>query len=442
MSNSTKGKRTLSRAELPKGYENLMVTILCLAFGFVMFDRFALANLAGYWMPELGLDESALGLAMSVFAGTWAIVGFFGSRLADSKFSRKAILALAVLVFSVMSFLTGMIQGLFSLLLVRAIMGCAEGPVMPVSQSFIIPQSTPSRRGLNMGLMQVAAVGLISSLLGPIIQVALAESIGWRATFFVTIIPGIIIAFLCWKFLINPKTTTTAEEMAQVDAADDISDAVEIHPVETEEEKPSFFHALKNRNVLLSMLGTLFLLCWYVCMLTYAPTFLTSVAGFTPTDMSIIMAAFGVGAIVWGIVLPKISDVVGRKPVVIVAALMGSLSTFAFVWAVNSGMASVPLMVVIAFVAWGGTGVCALMQSTIPAESGDPRFVSSIIGANQLTGELIGATVGASVMGFLAVATSLDVVLIVLGCCMFVCVIVSLFYKESAPMVLARRAKQ
>lgn len=107
MSN-TKRKKELTRAELPKSYENIMVTILCLAFGFVMFDRFALANLAGYWMPELGLDESALGLAMSVFAATWAIVGFFGSRLADSKFSRKAILALAVLVFSIMSFLTGM----------------------------------------------------------------------------------------------------------------------------------------------------------------------------------------------------------------------------------------------------------------------------------------------------------------------------------------------
>ena len=82
-------------------YENKMVLTLCLAFGFVMFDRFALANLSVYLLPDLKMNNAQLGWATSVFAFSWAIVGLFGSWFADSKGSRKALLAWVVLIFSV-----------------------------------------------------------------------------------------------------------------------------------------------------------------------------------------------------------------------------------------------------------------------------------------------------------------------------------------------------
>ena len=317
--------------------------------------------------------------------------------------------------------LTGMVQGFVMLLLVRALMGCFEGPVMPVSQSFIIPQSSPHRRGMNMGLMQVSAVGLISSMLGPLVQVALAESIGWRLTFVLTIVPGILIAFGVWKILINPNTGANAADAKANDQ---------------KAEKGSIGEIFKNRNVVLSILGTLFLLCWYICMLTYTPGYLTAVKGLSNTEMSWIMSAFGVGAIVWGIVIPRLSDKFGRKPLVMIAALMGAAGSLGILY----GPTSIPYYLIIAFFCWGGTGVCALMQSTIPAESGDPRYVSTIIGSNQLTGELIGATLGATLCGILADKVGLPAVMLTCAACMCVCFIISIFYKESAPLVLARRA--
>ncbi|MDR0518854.1 MAG: MFS transporter [Clostridiales Family XIII bacterium] len=407
---------------LPKGYENKMVIVLCLAFGFVMFDRFTLANIWGDIAAELNLNDSHLGVLMGVFAATWAVVGFFGSVLADTKLSRKKLLMMFVLFFSVCSLLTGLAVSFVMLIVVRAVMGCFEGPVMPVSQSFIIPQSSPHRRGFNMGLMQVSAVGLISSLLGPVIQVALAGSIGWRYTFVVTIIPGVIISFLIYKILINPNTGANE---ADAKASGE----------KVKREKGATWNALNNRNVILSIVGTLFLLTWYVCMLTFAPQYLSGEKGFTKTEMSYIMAAFGAGAIVWGVTIPKLSDIFGRKPLVLIAAVMGAFASFGLVWAPHN----LPLLLVIAFVGWGGTGVCALMQSTIPAESGDPRFVSTIIGTNQLTGELVGATAGASIMGFVSVSAGRETVLYLLGGCMLVCFVISLFYKESAPLVVARK---
>jgi len=409
----------MEQQKMIKGYENWMVFILCLAFGFVMFDRFALSNLQNYIMADLNISYTQLGLATSVFALTWAIIGLFGSYFADTKVSRKHLLAIVVLCFSVCSMLTGLVTGFIMLLIVRALMGCFEGPVMPVSQGFIIPQSSPHRRGMNMGLMQVSAVGLISSLLGPLIQVALAESIGWRLTFVLTIIPGIIIAILIWKILVNPTPGATEEAAAQ-----------------KPKEKVNYMEVIfKNRNVVLSIIGTLFLLCWYVCTLTFAPGYLTNVKGLTNVQMSYVMSCFGVGAILWGVLIPRLSDSFGRKPLVIIAAIMGIIGNLGILY----GPANLAFLMFIAFVGWGGTGVCALMQSTIPAESGDPRFVSTIIGSNQLTGELIGATLGATLLGIVADKAGLGAVMLATAGCMCVCLIVSFFYKESAPLVVARR---
>ena len=404
-------------------YENKMVLTLCLAFGFVMFDRFALANLSVYILPDLKMNNAQLGMATSAFAFSWAIIGLFGSWFADSKGSRKALLAGIVLVFSICSLLTGLAAGFIMLVFIRLIMGASEGPVMPISQSFIIPQSTPSRRGLNMGLMQIVAVGLISSLLGPIIQVALAKSIGWRWTFVVTIIPGIIISIMIAKILVNPETREEADRRAEAEGKS--------------KEKAKISTVLGKRNIILSIIGTIFLLCWYICMLTYTPGYLVNVKGLDPSYMSYVMSAFGAGAIFWGIVVPGLSDRVGRKPMVLIAAALGVFASIGILYAPSS----LPLLMLIAFVGWGGVGVCALMQSTIPAESGDPRFVATIIGTNQLTGELLGGSGGAILLGILADRYGLHAAIWGCGISMAIALVVGLFYKESAPLVLERRAK-
>lgn len=409
----------MQQQQLKKGYENKMVFVLCAAFGFVMFDRFALSNLQNYIISDLNISYTQLGLATSVFAFSWAIIGLFGSYIADTRVSRKKLLSVIVFLFSICSMLTGMVTGFAMLIVVRLLMGAFEGPVMPVSQSFIIPQSSPHRRGMNMGLMQVSAVGLVSTTLGPLVQIALADSIGWRATFVLTIIPGIFISIMIWKILINPMTSLS------------VDDAVKNKPI----EKINYLQVFNNRNVILSIIGTLFLLCWYVCTLTYAVGYLTKVKGLSNAHMSYVMAAFGVGAILWGILIPRLSDKFGRKPMVLIAALMGICAPLGILYA----PANVPLLMFIAFFGWGGTGVNALMQSTIPAESGDPRFVSTIIGSNQLTGELIGSTLGATLLGIVADKAGLETVMIICAACMGICFIVSLFYKESAPMVIARK---
>jgi MFS family permease len=98
-----------------KGYENLMVLTVSLACGFVMFDRFALPNLAPFLLPELGIDAAQFGLIMSAFAFTWAGVGFLASFWSDMKENKRKLLALFILRFSICSLSTGFAAGFVSL---------------------------------------------------------------------------------------------------------------------------------------------------------------------------------------------------------------------------------------------------------------------------------------------------------------------------------------
>ncbi|MDR1495604.1 MAG: MFS transporter [Clostridiales Family XIII bacterium] len=406
---------------LPHGYEYKMVAIVGLVIGFVMFDRFAVANLQSYMMEDLGMNYTQLGLITAVFAATWAVAGVLGNYLADTKVSRKKFFAFCVLLFSVCSLLTGFVTGFLMLVVVRAVMGVFEGPMYPCAQSFVMPQSSKERRGLNMGLVQVTIIGLVATTLGPIVQVALAESIGWRYTFAVTIIPGIILTLFIMKTLVNPQTGASAEEIAEK---------------KVEREKGALLKALKGRNIILSIISSIFLLTWYIGVLTFMPGYLVGVRGFTEMEMAPIMSGFGIGAVVLGgIVLPKLSDNFGRKPIVIISAILGAVAAFGLLYGPNN----VPLMMVLAFIGWGGTGVNSMIQAAIPGESSDPRYIGTVIGTIQLTGELIGATLGTTLLGIVGDSYGVDKSIIICGICILVCAVIAIFMKETAPLVLERR---
>ena len=429
---------------LSRTMENLMVLTLCLIFGFVMFDRFALTNLETYIMlPEaeggIGITVEEIGLITSSFAIAWAVAGYIGGVIADLARAKKKILLICVLLFSVLSLSTGFAGSFVALMAIRFLMGVVEGPVLPLNQTIMINESTPSRRGLNAGLMQTSAVGLISSLLGPIICVALAESIGWRATFYITIIPGIIICIMIWFIIKEPiiKGHNVVEEIMDknVTGAEDFDAQAAAAEID---EKPTFKDSLKmfkNRNVLVSVLAGIFILYWYICTLSFTPAFLVGFKGMSPVDMGFIMSCYGVGAIIWGIVIPRLSDIVGRKPMVIIGALLSIFANLGLLLTDN-----VAIMAVCCIIGWAGAGIFPLFESAIPAESVDPRYSTSAIGLVQLVGELIGAGFGATLCGFIGGAMGLDVSQWSCLIAIVIAAVIALAYYETAPNVVAKRA--
>lgn len=82
--------------------------------------------------------------------------------------------------------LSGMAHTFPQLLLIRALMGIAEGPTWSVITALIEDSSPVSRRGRNIGLV-VSAAALVGLSAAPVLTTQVAARWGWRAAFF---LPG------------------------------------------------------------------------------------------------------------------------------------------------------------------------------------------------------------------------------------------------------------
>jgi len=305
------------------------------------------------------------------------------------------------------------------LLIIRFVLGLFSGPVFPIAQLFCMAQSSLKRRGLNMGLIGATSVGLIGNLIGPVALIAICQLLGWRMTFNLTLIPGVIAAWLIFQFLKEPVLAGPGGG-------------------ETSAQKHSLKESLvilKNRNIQTSLIFSVFIIIWNVGTLTFAPVYLVSVRGFSPTEMSYMMALQGLGTIVWGMLTPALSDRIGRKPVLVFFSLLGFLSATGLLFA-----PSFLTIGILVFVGSSAVGAFGIYQSAIAGESVDMKYYSFAVGSISMTGELIGGFVGLMVAGVLADAYGLHAALIFAGLGAVGAGLVALRYYETAPLVLAKRA--
>jgi MFS family permease len=392
-----------------------------LCTGFAMFDRFALANLSPFVIEDIPLNNAQLGQTMAVLSLAWAISGYAGGIISDITANKKRFLGIIILVFSACSYITGLATSFTMIIILRFIMGLFEGPIYPLTQAFSFAQSSVKRRGLNMGLITTTSMGIIANLAGPILLVALANSIGWRHSFFFTLVPGLITALLVFKVLKEPDMTKIAGAKAK-------------------ETKPTFRESLtiyKNRNVRTSMIIGSFIVIWNVGTLTFAPIYLVNVRGFDPTSMSYIMAVFGLGAVVWGMLVPGLSDRMGRKPAIIIFSLLSIVSPLGLL------LAQDPIIIGICiFVGWSGSGCFALFQAAIIGESIDTKYTSTAIASVQVLQEIGGGVIGVAVAGILADMYGLQAAFIFAAGSLVVAALVALSYYETAPLVLAKRSNR
>src|ERR1700761_4894466 len=183
------------------GYQVMLAALLSINFGIVFFDRNASNFLMPLIQPDLHLNNTQVGVLAAALSLTWAIAAFGIGLVSDKTGSRKGLLILATLAFSVCSFLTGIAASFATMLGARLLMGVAEGGIMPVSMSLIASEVEPRHRGLAMGVTQNFGSNLFGSFFAPVLLVAFATAFGWRHAFFLAGAPGLLTALLMWRFV-------------------------------------------------------------------------------------------------------------------------------------------------------------------------------------------------------------------------------------------------
>ena len=396
-------------------YENRVIAVLSLMFGFVFFDRNAMTNLSTFVQADLHLSFGQIGMLASGLSLAWSISGFAVGTLSDSIGRRKQLLLIAVVIFSCCSVISGLAASFAVLIASRMIMGLAEGPIMPISQTLVVLETSPQRRGLAMGIMQNFGSNLIGSALAPVVLVTIAQMYNWRSAFYIAAIPGLICAILIWKLIREP----TPEEVARV-----------LGKPEKTGLLAGFAELLTHRNIWLCMIISCLMVPWMIIGWTFLPSLYVKMRMFSESEMKWLMAVLGISAAVFAFIVPGLSDKIGRKPVMIVFTLIGVFYPLVALYFSGPALALAALI----FVGWSASGTFPLFMATIPAESASGRYIATALGLVNGIGEFLGGSTLPTFAGKAADHYGLQAPMFIAAGLALVATVFALFLKETAPV--------
>ena len=400
-------------------YEQRLIWVLGITFGFLFFDR----NAASYLMPfiteDLHFNNQQVGLVASALSFTWALSAFLGGVLSDRTGRRKAILLASVIAFSLCSFLSGLAGSFAALLGARLLMGLAEGPFLPVCQSLVASESQHSRRGHNMGVMQNFGSNLLGSFLAPLVLIPIAAHWSWRAAFFLAGVPGLVMAVLLARYVREPD-----RQPASATAAGGTS--IEV----------THLAMLRHRNMLLCVLMSIVMVAWMVLGWAFLPLFYVKLRHISAGAMSVLMSVLGLSAAFFSFVVPRLSDRFGRRPVVFGFTLLGVLVPLAALYCDSS----LYLLGALIFLGWSASGTFPLFMGTIPSETIPARYVATSLGLTVGIGEILGGVGAPAGAGWAADRYGLTAPILIQAGCALLGALLALALKETAPSRLAAPA--
>lgn len=406
-----------------RGYEWRIVILLAILWGFAAMDRMSITYLFPQIVPELKLSNTQAGMLTSAVALTYAIAVWFFGSISD-RIGRKKVIVPAAIFFSVASWLTGVMRSFFSMAIIRGLMGIGDGGIFSPSMAAIAEESAPQRRGLNLGVF-ICTFPLIGQGLGAIISTQLAASYGWRWTFFIVGIPGMILALLLMKVMREPPSIMQRRKLLASGGK----------PV-----RIPFAEIIRYRNVwLCAIVGALFLSFVFVFG-AFAPLYLAKVHGLDIKTVGFIMSAVGAGGVLGLIIMPWISDYLGRKPILVICLFSAGLGVFVFASVGNHPILLFTTIFITLFLSGGGTPIAL---GTVPSESVPKEVIGTAIGIITGFGELIGGMLMPAIAGLLADKYSLTVALYLAVIGPITGGLLAFFTIETAPRVLSKRiAKQ
>lgn len=391
-------------------YENRLLGVLTLTFGFVFFDRAAMSLLAPFVARELSLSNVQIGMLASALSATWAVSGYAFGRICDKRGSYRVVLVLAMIAFSLCSFISGLAYSFIALLLSRALMGVAEGPVLPIAQTLMAQASSERRRGFNMGLMQTFGSNALGAFLAPIVLIAIASHWGWRAAFFVAGVPGLLCAVAAWRTVRDPVKRPATQDCVHQGSA-------------------TLRDMVQHRNIVLCMTLSGLMVGTIVLGFVFLPVYFAQSLQMSSTEIGVMMSTMGLSSVISGLVVPGISDRVGRKPVMLTTGLLALLMPIGAIYVWQTPVA----LAVMLFIGCSVSSLAPMLMATVPAETLANGRVAAAIGLVMGTGEIIGGVVTPLVGGMLADRWGLVAVPYLQGAFILASLILMSMVEETAP---------
>ena len=176
----------------------MLTLVLSLATFMLVLDS-TIANVA---IPTIAGD-----LGASSSQGTWVITSFGVANAISipitgwlaKRFGEVRLFLIATLLFVLASWLCGIANSLETLIVFRVLQGAVAGPIIPLSQSLLLNNYPPEKRGMALAFWSMTIV--VAPICGPILGGWISDNIHWGWIFFINVPIGLAVVLISWKIL-------------------------------------------------------------------------------------------------------------------------------------------------------------------------------------------------------------------------------------------------
>lgn len=289
-----------------------MFVILLLSYVVNAMDRQLFSVLARDVRTALDIDLPKIGLASTIFTLGMGLAGIpTGFLLA--KMSRRAVVLIGLVLFSVATYLTAHATGLADLLVYRFVSGLGEAmqltAILAIGTTYFYKYRAVAASSLNFTFG-------IGAIIGPNIGAAVLNAYGWQMpfkTFGLAGIPAFILIILFVRPWFTEAKPVSAQLMAKASAGKAARD----------EEKAAT--SLLARKPLLLAFATVFGGLSIYGYLGLYPTYLREAVGFTPKESAMCVSFYGLGALL-SLIGGWMGDKYSYKKVLIIALIISAVS--------------------------------------------------------------------------------------------------------------------
>ncbi|WP_224006886.1 MULTISPECIES: MFS transporter [Paraburkholderia] len=262
------------------------------------FDFFLMVFVLKDIATEFNTKIPAVAFAITLTLAMRPLGALIFGRLAD-KYGRRPTLMVNIACYSLLELLTGFSPNLTTFIVLRALFGVAMGGEWGVGSALTMETIPPKARGFVSGLLQAGYPS--GYLLASVVFGVLYQHIGWRGMFFVGVLPALLVLYVRSHV---PESPAWKEMEKRV--------------------RPTLLSTLKHNlglSIYAIVLMTAFNFFSHGTQDLY-PTFLREQHHFDPHTVSLITIVLNIGAIVGGLFFGSISEKIGRRKAICIAALI------------------------------------------------------------------------------------------------------------------------
>ena len=276
------------------------------------FDFFILVFLLSDIASAFQVDIKQVTLAILLTLAVRPIGALLFGRAAE-KYGRKPVLMVNIALFSFFELCTAAAPSLTVFLILRVIYGIAMGGVWGVASSLAMETIPDRSRGVMSGIFQAGYP--FGYLLAAVVYGLLFNVVGWRGMFVIGAVPVFLLPFIWFKVQESPVWLAARER----------NESTALMPVLKKNWKLCIYLVVLMAGFNFFSHGTQDLY----------PTFLKVQHGFDAHTVSLIAISYNIASIIGGIFFGSLSEKIGRKKAIIIAALL-SLPVIPL-WAFSGG---------------------------------------------------------------------------------------------------------